>query len=121
MKRSRQHGGGLVSFLTVIACLIALVIGMRLFPLYMEAWSVRSIVNGLASDGTVATAPYNEVTRMLETRLQINNIKRVAPQDFVIESIAGGGYYFQVDYEARTSLVGNLDAVARFSYDAQTR
>ena len=113
MKR-KQSGLSLVGFLVVLAVVgFAAYVGMKLFPMYQEYYSVRSAMKGLANEPGVADMDPAKIQDLFFRRLYINYSENVKPQNVKFERTEGG-WKMRVNYEVRRPLVGNLDVVGRF-------
>jgi len=113
MKR-KQSGLSLIGFLVVLAVVgFAAYIGMKLFPMYQEYYSVQSAMKGLANEPGVADMDPAKVQDLFFRRLYINYSENVKPQNVKFER-TDGGWRMRVNYEVRKPLVGNLDVVGRF-------
>ena len=113
MKR-KQGGLSLLGFLVVLAVVgFAAYVGMKLFPMYQEYYSVRSAMKGLANEPGVADMDPAKVQDLFFRRLYINYSENVKPQNVKFER-TDGGWNMRVNYEVRRPLVGNLDVVGRF-------
>ena len=113
MKR-KQGGLSLLGFLVVLAVVgFAAYIGMKLFPMYQEYYSVRSAMKGLANEPGVADMDPAKIQDLFFRRLYINYSENVKPQNVKFERTEGG-WKMRVNYEVRRPLVGNLDVVGRF-------
>ena len=113
MKR-KQSGLSLVGFLVVLAVVgFAADVGMKLFPMYQEYYSVQSAMKGLANEPGVADMDPAKVQDLFFRRLYINYSENVKPQNVKFERTEGG-WKMRVNYEVRRPLVGNLDVVGRF-------
>ena len=113
MKR-KQSGLSLVGFLVVLAVVgFAAYVGMKLFPMYQEYYSVQSAMKGLANEPGVADMDPAKVQDLFFRRLYINYSENVKPQNVKFERVEGG-WKMRVNYEVRRPLVGNLDVVGRF-------
>ena len=110
----KQGGMTLTSFLMVLAVVgFALYVGMKLFPMYQEYYSVQSAMKGLANEPGVADMDPAKVQDLFFRRLYINYSENVKPQNVKFERMEGG-WKMRVNYEVRRPLVGNLDVVGRF-------
>ena len=115
LQLNRKQGGmTLMSFLVVLAVVgFAAYIGMKLFPMYQEYYSVRSAAKGLASEPGVGDMDPSKIQDLFFRRLYINCSENVKPSNVKIERI-DGGWNMKVNYEVRRPLVGNLDVVGVF-------
>ncbi|MDO4709677.1 MAG: DUF4845 domain-containing protein [Pseudomonadota bacterium] len=110
----QQRGITLTSFLMVLAVIgFFLFIGMKLFPMYQEYWSVSKAVKAVAADSTVSTTP-ESIRNSLDKRFEVNYVDSLRGRDVKIERSAGGGALIIAEYEMRKPLIYNLDIVARF-------
>ena len=113
MKR-KQSGLSLVGFLVVLAVVgFAAYVGMKLFPMYQEYYSVQSAMKGRANEPGVADMDPAKVQDLFFRRLYINYSENVKPQNVKFERMEGG-WKMRVNYEVRRPLVGNLDVVGKF-------
>lgn len=113
MKR-KQSGMTLTSFVVVLAVVgFGLYIGMKLFPMYQEYYSVRTAMKGLANEPGSANMDPSKLQDLFFRRLYINYSENVKKEDVKFERI-DGGWRMKVNYEVRRELVGNLDVVGKF-------
>lgn len=113
MKR-KQSGMTLTSFVVVLAVVgFGLYIGMKLFPMYQEYYSVRTAMKGLANEAGSANMDPSKLQDLFFRRLYINYSENVKKEDVKFERI-DGGWRMKVNYEVRRELVGNLDVVGKF-------
>ena len=114
--RGRQNGMtylGMLVLLIVIAFFAVVLI--KVAPLYMEHFKVRSSLDSLAEeakDSQTAMSP-QELEVHLLNRLNINDVEHVTKENIKI-SREGRKTVVEVDYEARVNLFDNLDLVAKF-------
>lgn len=104
----------LLSFVMVLAVAgFAIYIGMKLFPMYQEYYSVRTAMKGLANEPGSADMDPAKAQDLFFRRLYINYSENVGKDDVKFERI-DGGWRMKVAYEVRRPLVGNLDVVGKF-------
>jgi len=112
--KHKQSGMTLTSFLMVLAVVgFALYIGMKLFPMYQEFYSVKMSMKSIAAESTRDTDP-SRATELFFKRMDMNYSESVKRDNIKFERI-DGGWRMNVDYEVRRSLIGNLDIVGNFS------
>ena len=110
----KQSGLTLMSFLVVLAVVgFAAYIGMKLFPMYQEYYSVRTAAKGLASEPGIGDMDPSKIEDLFFRRLYINYSENVKPENVKIERI-DNGWNMKINYEIRRPLVGNLDVVGVF-------
>jgi hypothetical protein len=110
----KQEGMSLVGFLIVLALVVFIAyLGMRIVPIYMEFYSVKSAMTGLAKEtGSANYSPFDIKDKMLN-RLNINfSDGNVGAED--IKIVRNNGTWLQVRYEVRKPVMGNLDVIATF-------
>ena len=116
MKRKRnQEGMTLLSFVVVLAVVgFALYVGMKLFPMYEEYYSIRMVLKGIASEtSTGASMEPEKVRELFAKRLDVNYSDNVKPSDLKFDRV-DGGWRMSVAYEVRRPLIANLDVVGKF-------
>lgn len=113
MKR-KQGGMTLLSFVVVLSVVgFFLYIGMKLFPMYQEYYSVRAAMKGVANEPGSANADPSKLQDMFFKRLYINYSESVDKRNVKFERM-DGGWRMKVNYEVRRELFGNLDIVGKF-------
>lgn len=114
MKRiSTQSGLTLTSFLIVLVVVgFFLYVGMKLFPVYTEYYSVATDMKGLASEAGVKQMSPEQVRERLFKRFGMSYVESVKPENVIITRKEG--YQLRVAYEVRRNLMYNLDFVAVF-------
>lgn len=111
--RRNQSGITLMSFLIVLVVVgFFLYIGMKVFPMYSEFYSVKSALKGMATEGLEGKDPA-QIKDSFFKRMDISFSSNVKPEHVRIES-AGGSTRIDVKYEVRVPVVANLDVVGRF-------
>lgn len=112
--RRKQSGITLLGFILVAGVVGFFVfIGIKLFPMYSEFYSVKSALKGLASEPGVANYTPAKIQQLFFRRLDISYSANVKKEHVRIER-DGQGWKMEVQYEVREPLVANLDAVGRF-------
>jgi len=116
MKRT-QRGMTLLSFVIVLAVVgFFAYVGMKLFPMYSEYYSVRQALKGLQNEVGIANQDPGRIKDLFFRRLYISYSDNVKPENVKLQRIQKGaaGWEMTVNYEVRKSLVGNLDVVGKF-------
>ena len=118
---ARQRGLTLIGWLLTLAAIgLVAIMGLRLVPVYLDAYKVATIMEQLESESRTSSMDRREVRETVRRRLDINDITRVSASDLQFKEIPGGMQVL-LEYEARVHLIGNLDAVARFREEATLR
>ncbi len=118
MKRT-QRGMTLLSFVIVLAVVgFFAYVGMKLFPMYSEYYSVKQALRGLQAEPGIANRDPGRIKDLFFRRLNISYSDNVKPENVKLQRLEKGvGWNMTVNYEVRKSLVGNLDVVGKFNAD----
>ncbi len=110
----RQDGGALI---TVLLCLVVFgsigFAGLKLAPVYIENFGVKSSLESMENDGSLHGKSKMELERMLNKRLQINDVTRVEKSDVTIKT-KPRETTIRVAYEVLIPLMSNLDFLVTF-------
>lgn len=118
---AQQEGMTLVSWLVIVIGIGgAALVAIRLVPIYIEAYTVGSILQTMEGDPGLRNPTRQKVRETFGKRLDMNNIDHEVMDDLKINKVLGG-LQLIVDYQARVHLLGNLDAVASFRKEAMLR
>ncbi len=110
----RQHGITLMGMLIIMILVISgALAAMRIVPLYISNMSVRGALESLVSDPEMRSASTVNIRRKLQSLFDVNDIRAVNSKAVTIKR-AKGGREVRINYEARASMVSNLDVVAHF-------
>lgn len=102
---------GLLLVLIIVAGFgIALV---KIVPLYLGNFKVKSVLDSLKEERDVATMTPAEIERRINSRLDINDV--ALKKDDIKVTRAAGKTVITINYEKRVPLFANLDVVARFN------
>ena len=116
MKTFKRQAG-----LTAISMAVLLVIGaffvllaLRLVPIYLENFKVRSHLQTLAKDPEIRSMSDEEILDKLFRRFDIDDVDNVKRDDVVIEELEDKKRRITITYEVRTSALANVDMIASF-------
>ena len=117
-----QRGLSLVGWLIVagLAGFLAIV-ALKLFPVYMEYWTVRSVMDEVANMPAVDKKSRSYIMSTIGKRLDVNSVQVVKTRDIKYERSDSGGVRLHLKYEVRKPLVGNVDVVVKFEHIAPLR
>lgn len=118
---NRQSG------LTAISMVVLLLIGaffvmlaLKLAPIYIENFKVRAHLEKFQTDPELKSLSEDEILKRLFRRFDIDDVDNVKRDDVTFEQ-DGNNLIIHVDYEVRTSTIGNIDLVANFSEKAEIK
>ncbi len=114
---SRQRGMGMLGVIFTVG-LIAffMTILLKLGPLYLNFWTIRSIMTGVAEQSETIEGGARGIADSISRRMNVNSIANITSKDFEIKKLEQNRYQVTVDYEQRVHLFFNVDVVAMFSY-----
>ncbi len=115
MKRNQQ-GITLIGFVVMLALVGVLAyLGMKVFPIYQQFFSVRSAMKGVASEPGVGEMDPAKIKDLFFRRLYVDYADEdLKPENVRIER-KDNGYTLQVQYEVRRPLIADLDIVGKFN------
>ena len=110
-----QRGITLIGFVVMLALVGVLAyLGMKVFPIYEQFFSVRSAMKGVASEPGVGQMDPAKIKDLFFRRLYVNYADEdLKPENIKIER-KDNGYTLQVQYEVRRPLIADLDIVGKF-------
>lgn len=110
----RQQGMTGIGWLIVLGLIAFFVfIGLRLFPIYAENFSVVTSLKSLKNEPQVTSKSKAEVLRLITNRFDINDVKNAGRKDITIAT-RGGVLNVSVKYSVKTKLFGPLSLIAEF-------
>lgn len=119
---SRQRGMGMLGVIFTIG-LVAffMTILLKLGPLYLNFWTIRSIMADVAEQSETIQGGGRGIADTIGKRMDINSVANITSKDFDIKKIDQNNYHVTVAYEQRVHLFFNVDAVAMFSYQVDVK
>lgn len=113
--KSRQHGLTMFGFLFVAIVLVMVaMLTMKLLPAYTEFFSVKKILATMGQQSDLKSKSNAEIRADFENRASVGYVTVVKPEDISIDR-SGDVPVINVEYEFRTTLIGNVSLVVDFS------
>lgn len=112
----RQQGASTIGILIGVlffASLLTLLI--KLGPAYLDDYTIKGALEGLDGEEGLSQMTPADVRRLVTKRLSVNNVDSFNAKDINIEK-DGDLVIISLDYEVRTHVVSNVDAVISFSH-----
>lgn len=116
MTKKQQAGASTLGILIVVlffGSLLTLLI--KLGPAYLDDYTVKEALQGLDGTENLARMTPADIRNLVSRRMSVNNVTGFDARDIVIER-DGDRVVLSVDYEVRTSVIYNIDAVMSFSH-----
>lgn len=116
-----QRGASTIGLLiTVLFFGGLLTLAIKLGPAYLDDYTIQEALESLEGTEGLATMTPRDIRTLINKRLSVNNVDNFDAKDISIER-DGELVLLKVDYEVRTGLFGNVDAVLRFNHDYEMR
>ena len=116
--KNKQRGIGFLGLIVLAGVLgFTAVIGLKLFPVYMDSWKIDSIMDAVINEPGINDQSRREITEMMIKRLDIDAVESLnysnAGQRMSIVK-RKNNVTINVTYEITTPLLGNLSLLAAF-------
>lgn len=120
MKFKHQQKGMTLYSVAFYLLLLGFVVftALKLFPVYMESFAVKSSVQSLNSDPDAEFTGAREVKTTVLRRFGVNNITVVTNDDVTVTR-EDQTYMVDVNYEVRIPYISNVDLVISFTNHAE--
>ncbi|WP_339842991.1 DUF4845 domain-containing protein [uncultured Halopseudomonas sp.] len=114
--RHSQKGMSFFGWLAVIALIVfGLVLAMKLIPIYLDHFALRSMVTKINEDPTIEINSIRQFNRYIEDGMQINSIRDINAREAIkITASGANAYTVQIAYEVRTPALQNVDLLVHF-------
>lgn len=100
---------------SLVLCGLAITLGFKLLPVYIDNRAVKSIAQELVADGGLKNQPKRQIQSALNNMFATRNLAHLDPAEVVqIHRDNQGGLVLDVKYEERRKLMYNLEIVAAF-------
>lgn len=117
--RNKQHGMTFLSWTVVLSVVIlAFVTGIKLVPVYVEFYSVQSMMKKIVQDPAISATNTQALRGKLDDYLNINGMYTVKREHFSVQPIAENknAKALIVNYEVRKPWLGNIDFLMTFKH-----
>ncbi len=116
--RNKQRGMGFLGLIVLVGVLgFSAVIGLKLFPVYMDAWKIDSVMEAVISEPGINNQSRNEIIQSMLKRLDIDAVGALNYSnhgDRLSVTKRNNNVTINVSYEVTTPLLGNLSLLAQF-------
>lgn len=111
-KQSGMTGTGWLVVLLIIGFFMMLVI--KLAPVYMENYSVKTVLESLKEEPGITQKSAGEVREMIQRRLKVNGVYDMARDAIKIKK-DGGVMNVEINYQVIKPMAGNVEVLITFS------
>ncbi len=116
--RRRQQGLTFWGYVVILAILgFFVLIGLKLTPIYLEYSRVAQQISSLKEEGGLEAKAAVQVKKQLLRRFSIDDIE-IPPDEIKLEK-RERQVKLQIEWERRTNIVGNVDALVSFKIDEE--
>ena len=116
--RKRQRGMSFLSLMAIAGMLgFAAVIGLKLFPIYMDSWKIDGVMKAVISEPGINQQSRKEIIESMLKRLDIDAVDAVNYRnykEFLTITKRKNNVTINIFYRVETPLIGNLSLVAEF-------
>jgi hypothetical protein len=111
----RNDGLTLVGFLMVLTVsLFFAYAAMRVIPMYLEYYSLTTVMNTLEDDPASASLTPGQIKSRIKRSLWVSySSNNIEPKHMHISKVTGG-IKVRVAYEIRNDFLGNIDLIGKF-------
>ena len=111
----KQKGMTFLGILIVATVVILVaILGLRLFPAYLEYQTIKNTIKRLATDPELKGATASQIKKVFDRHAAIDNITVIGPEDLDI-SIENGQATIKADYAKKVPLFANVNFCIDFS------
>ena len=112
----RQQGLTTIALVAILAMVgFFAMIGIRLFPIYLEHFSVVKHLENVAKEADIKEKTDADIISTLQKRFGIDDVKNVTKEHVFIERDNRGAItLIAIEYEVRTPAVSNVEMVVSF-------
>ena len=113
-----QQGFNTVAFLLwMMAIIMAIIMGMRVIPAYMEHATIQKALNSMTSESDINNKTSKEIRQSFNKFVQIDDIESVSGRDLEIKKVQGN-IIIEVAYSVKTPLFANISLLLEFEATA---
>lgn len=116
MMKTQQAGASTLGILIAVLFFGGLLtLLLKLGPAYLDDYTVKEALEGLDGTENLSRMTPADIRNLVTRRMSVNNVTGFDARDIAIER-NGEQVILSVDYEVRTSVIYNVDAVMSFSH-----
>jgi hypothetical protein len=110
----KQRGMTFIGLVLIIAGVIFIAsIGIKLYPPYMEFFTVNKAIKRIANDSSFADMTPREIKEAFDKSASIDSIRVITSNDLVIEK-GEGKPIVTAEYQVVVPIIGNVSALLDF-------
>jgi len=110
--KGQRGASGLVMLVMVLFFGSLLTLLLKLGPAYMDDYTIQEALNDTKGLSEMGPA---EVRSQINKRLSVNNVRTLSAESITVDK-DGDRVLIVVDYEVRSPVISNIDAVMHFKH-----
>ena len=117
MSKRKQSGLTMITWIVLIAMIGFIgVFAFKLVPIYMDYSTINSALTTVAKSASPGVSP-GQLKSAIDNAFDINSVTAVKVDDIDIKPDSDGkGLVMNLDYDARTNFIANVDLVVHFEH-----
>jgi hypothetical protein len=117
--QKRQNGLTMISWLGILVIVgTAILVGLKLFPIFLEHHTVKSMLNALPKEPLIGEKTAAEIRKIVDHRLDMNSVYDLGRDEIKVKR-SGKTTTVEIKYETRENIAGNVDVVVSFEHSVQ--
>lgn len=118
---NKQKGMTLISWVIVVAFVgFLFMLAVRILPVFAESHTIESVWKKMENDTALVGASKAQIRTSIMRKLKVNNVSVLTKKQIKIKKLKGN-YIVSAEYEPRGNIIGKLDYIASFKYEAKIR
>lgn len=114
-KRKHQSGLTMITWIVLVGMIGFIgIFAFKLIPIYMDFYTINSALTSVAKDAKQGESPA-QIKSAISNIFDVNSVNTVQVDDIALKPEPDGkGLIMNLDYDARTNFVANVDLVVHF-------
>lgn len=115
MSKRKQSGLTMITWIVLIGMVGFIgIFAFKLIPIYMDYSTINNALAGVAKSASAGVSPA-QLKSSIDNAFDINSVNTVKVDDITIKPDTDGkGLVMNLDYDARTNFVANIDLIVHF-------
>ena len=117
----KQQGATFLTWVAGVGLVIfAFITGVKLVPLYLEFYTVRSLVDRVAQESSERSS-LQQIRRKVDDYMNVNGLNSLSSKDFQVVQVDGKNNVkaLEIYYEVRKPWVANIEFLLTFNYSKE--
>ncbi len=112
--RHKQQGASMyIVMIWILIGVSVITLGVKIGPIYLDNYTIAAALDGLKREENLAKLSNVEIIKRLDKHFQVNSVRNFNKENIKIVRDKTK-LSVNIDYEVRTNIVKNIDAVVSF-------